>query len=106
MTHHAKDKKVHEKIARITGMAAFAVVSIFALWYVDYESMRLTGFRANPQGYGSIAYWMINFFIGSDYGAYGTRNTAWIATQAFPLPVAWTVRARLGKGACRLYGAI
>jgi hypothetical protein len=97
---------VREKIARITGMSAFAVAITFALWYVDYETMRITGLNTNPHGYGSIAYWLIDSLTGTDYGSYGRRNVVWIATQVAPLGLAWTGRAALGRGIRRLYRAI
>lgn len=87
-------------------MAAFAVVTIFALWYVDYETMRVTSVHTTPRGYGSIAYRLIDGLNGSNYGSYDGRNMAWIATQAIPFGLAWMIRTALGRGVRYLYGAV
>jgi hypothetical protein len=81
-------------------MAAFSIVVVSALWYVDYKHFRLVGLGIRPFGYDSPAQILLReiFYTSCSYYRYGYTNLSWALSQLLPVFFSWHIRLPLGRG--------
>jgi hypothetical protein len=102
--------RMNPKKQRIVGMIAFAAITIFLFWFVDYLtpdnyyssnpfdylSFQVVGWNTNPLGYGSIAYRIATKMVDSSWRGDAT-NKVWVLSQVIPILTSWPIREFLGK---------
>ena len=84
---------MNEKTERIIGMGVFAFLVTFALWYVDYDHIRVVEFFGQNSGFHSVADQVLSGIFRNEYWR-GPR--LWVVTQVIPLLLSWRIRRYLG----------